>query len=178
MIKASEVMGRSVTVREGGQEAGKIKDLIVDQTGKHVLGFILSEGFLKGTKVAPWATLQAIGPDSVVLSTRSSIVKASQATEIKAALDISTNIRGLRLHTTEGKDLGTVEDFYFDEVSGAVDGYEISGGVFSDTFGGRSFLPTPLSIELGKEVAFVGPEAEATISQAGGGIKGAFKRSE
>ena len=49
----------------------------------------------------------------------------------------------------------------------AVEGYEISGGVFSDTFGGRSFLPAPLSIELGKDVAFVGPEAEATISQAG-----------
>jgi uncharacterized protein YrrD len=178
VIKAGEVMGRSVTVREGGQEAGKIRDLVVDQTGRQVLGFIVAEGLFKGTKVAPWAALQAIGPDSVVLSARSSIVKLAEAADIKAALDSKTSIRGLRLQTTEGKDLGTVEDFYFDEVSGAVDGYEISGGVFADTFGGRSFLPTPLSIELGKDVAFVGPEAEATISQAGGGIKGAFKKQE
>ncbi len=56
-----------------------------------------------------------------------------------------------------------------------MEGYELSGGLFSDAFGGRSFLPTPMSIELGKDVAFVGPEAEATIQQSGG-IKGAFKR--
>ena len=178
MIKASDIMGRSVSVREGGQEAGKVKDLIVDASGKQVLGFIISEGLLKSTKVAPWAALQAIGPDAVVISARSSIVKASQATEIKEALDAGTSIRGLRLQTTEGKALGKVEDFYFNEVTGTVEGYEVSGGIVSDTFGGRSFLPTPTSIELGKDVAFVGPEAEATIQQANGGLRGAFKKDE
>jgi uncharacterized protein YrrD len=178
VIKASEVMGRSVTVREGGQEAGKVKDLIVDQAGQQVLGFLIAEGLLKSTKVAAWASLRAIGPDSVVLSTRDSIVKASAAAEIKAALDVDTSIRGLRLQTTEGKDLGKVEDFYFNEVTGAVEGYEVSGGVVSDTFGGRSFLPTPPSIELGKDIAFVSPEVEATIQQAGGGIRAAFKKPE
>ena len=34
------------------------------------------------------------------------------------------------------------------------------------------------SIELGKDVAFVGPEAEATIQQANGGLRGAFKKDE
>jgi uncharacterized protein YrrD len=178
MIKAGDVLGRAVTVREGGHEAGKIRDLVVDQAGKQVLGFIISEGIFKSTRVAAWAALQAIGPDAVVLSSFGSIVKASEAADIKAALDSGTSIRGLRLQTTEGKDLGKIEDFYFDDESGAVEGYEISGGIFSGTFGGRSFLPTPVSIELGKDVAFVGIEAEATIRQEGGGIRGAFRRSE
>jgi hypothetical protein len=33
-----------------------------------------------------------------------------------------------------------------------------------------------MSIELGKDVAFVGAEVEATIRQSTGGIKGVFKR--
>ncbi len=177
MIKASEVIGRSVTAREGGHEAGKVKDLVVDQTGKRVLGFILAEGLLKSTKVAPWATLQAIGPDAVVLDSVANIVKAAESVEIKAALEGGTSIHGLRLQTTDGKDLGKVEDFYFDEVSGAVEGYEVSGGVFADTLGGRSFLPMPPSIELGKDVAFVGPDVASTITQVTGGIKGAFKKT-
>lgn len=177
MVKASEVMGRLVTVREGGREAGKVKDLIVDHGGHQVLGFLISEGLFKSTKVAAWASLQSLGPDAVILSTRDSIVKASEAAEIKAALDTDTSIRGLRLQTTDGKDLGKVEDFFFNEVTGAIEGYEVSGGVVSDTFGGRSFLPTPPSIELGKDVAFVSPDAEATIRQSGGGVRGAFKKS-
>lgn len=175
MVKAGEVVGRPVIVREGGREVGKIKDLVVDQSGRQVLGFIISEGLLRSAKVAPWAALQAIGPDSVVLNAAGNVVKVAQAPDIKAVLDKGTSIRGLRLQTTEGKELGKVEDFQFDEHSGAVEGYELSGGLLADTYGGRSFLPTPMSIELGKDVAFVGPEAEATIQQTGG-IKGAFKR--
>jgi uncharacterized protein YrrD len=166
VVKASDLIGRSVVVREGGKGAGKIKDLVVDPSGRQVLGFVVSEGLFKSTKVAPWMGVQAIGPDSVILSTVGSIVRAAEAPDIKSVLDRNLSIRGLRLHTTAGKDLGKVEDFQLDERTGVVLGYELSGGLLSDAFGGRSFLPTPMSIELGAELAFVGPEAEATIQKS------------
>jgi uncharacterized protein YrrD len=161
VIKAGEVIGRKVMVREGGQEIGKIKDLVVDPTGRQVIGFVVSEGLFGGAKVAPWQALQAIGPDSVVLNAAASVVKASQAPDIKAVLDKEVNIRGLQLQSTEGKELGKIEDFRFDERTGALEGYELAGGLFSH----KSFLPMPPSIELGKDVAFVGPEVEATIQK-------------
>ncbi|OFW60077.1 MAG: hypothetical protein A2133_10395 [Actinobacteria bacterium RBG_16_64_13] len=166
MVQASEVIGRAVVVREGGKEAGKIKDLVVDPSGRQVLGFVVSGGLLKSTRVAPWAGVQAIGPDSLILSTGASIVKVAEAPDIKSVLDKNLSIRGLHLQTTAGKDLGKVEDFRFDERTGAVLGYELSGGMLADAFGGRSFLPTPMTIELGSELAFVGPEAEATIQKS------------
>ena len=166
MAKASEVIGRPVVVREGGTEAGKIKDLVVDPSGRQVLGFVISEGLFKGAKVAPWAGVQAIGPDSVILSAAASIVKSAEAPDIQAVLDKNLSIRGVKLQTTAGKELGKIEDFQFDEQTGAVLGYELSGGILSDAFGGRSFLPTPMTIELGTELAFVGPEAEATLKKS------------
>jgi uncharacterized protein YrrD len=178
MIKASEIVGRPVIVREGGREAGRIKDVVVDQLGKRVLGFVISEGFLHSTKVAPWEGLLAIGPDSVILGAAGSVVSAGDVPDIKAVLDGGTSIRGLRLQTTGGKDLGKVEDFQFNEQTGEVEGYELSGGLLSDTMGGRTFLPTPLSIELGKDVALVAPEVEGTIRQQSGGIRGVFGKSE
>lgn len=178
MVKATEVIGKPVVVREGGQEVGKVKDLVVDEPGKRVIGFVISEGLLRGARVATWSALQAIGPDSVILASKSSIVKAADAPEIKAVLDKGKVIRGLRLQTTEGKDLGRVEDFHFNEQTGEVEGYELSGGILADTIGGRTFLPTPETIELGKDVAFVAPEVQETIKQLSGGIKGAFRRSE
>jgi uncharacterized protein YrrD len=162
-MKASEMLGRPVIVREGGREAGRVKDLVVDQAGRRVLGFVVSEGFLKGTKVAAWPALMVIGPDSVILSSAGSVVKAADAPEIKAVLDAGNSIRGLKVHTTAGKELGKIEDFQFSEQTGEIEGYELSGGPFSDVMGTRTFLPLPDSVELGKDVAFVVPEAEATI---------------
>jgi uncharacterized protein YrrD len=171
MIKAGDILGRAVVVHEGGREAGKVKDLVVDQLGRNVLGFVVTEGFLRTTRVAPWQGLQVIGPDSVILKDSNSLVRPHEAPEIKEVLDGGTRIRGLRLQTNQGKDLGKVEDFRFDETTGEVEGYEISGRMF----GGRSYLPTPPDIELGKDVAFISPESEGTITQAGGGIRSAFK---
>ena len=160
MQKASDLVGRSVVVREGGQTVGKVKDLVIDEAGRQVLGLVISEG-LFNTRVAAWSAVQAIGPDSVVLSTGASVVKPEEAPEIKAVLDKDLRVHGLKLQTTAGKDLGKIEDVRIDEHAGTVTGYELSGGVF----GRNSFLPTPLNLEIGKDLAFVGPEAEATISK-------------
>jgi uncharacterized protein YrrD len=159
--RASDVIGRGVAVREGGEAVGKVKDLVVDPSGRQVLGFVVSESLLRSPKVVPWAGVQAIGPDSVVVAAVTSIVKAAEAPDVKSVLDKDLSIRGIRLQTTTGKDLGKIDDFQFDEHTGAVLGYELAGGVF----GHRSLLPTPMSLELGKDLAFVGAEAEDTIEK-------------
>jgi uncharacterized protein YrrD len=159
--KASELVGRSVVVREGGETVGKTKDLVVDPAGRQVLGFLVGESLFKSTKVVPWGGVQAIGPDALIVDAATSIVKTSEVPEIKAVLDKDLNIRGLRLQTTAGKELGKIDDLQFDDHTGAVLGYELAGGVF----GRNSFMPTPLSLELGKDLAFVGSEAEATIGK-------------
>ena len=160
MQKANELVGRAVVVREGGQTVGKIKDIVLDESGRQVLGFVIAES-LFSTKVAPWAGVQAIGPDSVILATAASVVKPEEAADINAVLERDVHIKGLHLQTTAGKVLGKIEDVRFDEHTGAVLGYELDGGVF----GRKSVLPTPLNLEIGKDLAFVGPEAEATITK-------------
>lgn len=167
-MKASDVIGRQITVRDGGQDIGKIRDLVVDSAGREVIGIVLSDGMFIGSRVAPWKAVQAFGPDSVVIDATGSVVKASAAPDIKAVLDKKTHIKGLKLLTTKGKELGKIVDVVFDETTGDVGGYELSGGLFSDTFKGIPFLPTPRWIELGKDVAFVGPEAEPTIKPSAG----------
>jgi uncharacterized protein YrrD len=177
MLKASNVIGRPITVRDGGQDIGRIKDLLVDPSGREVIGIVVSESVFSGARVAPWKAIQAFGPDSVVIDVVASVVKPSAAPEIKAVLDKQTKIKGLKLLTTKGKELGKIVDFMFDDTTGDVTGYELSSGLFSDTFDGSPFLPMPRWIELGKDVAFVGPEVEPTITSSGG-IMGAFRRTD
>ncbi len=178
MVKASDLLGRSVVSREGGRELGRVKDLVVDDSGHRVLGLVVAEGMLRGAKVADWRAVQAVGPDSVVLDSARSVVSAADAPEMKSVLDRKTRIRGLKLHTTAGKEIGRIDDFQIDEATGEVIGYELSSGLFSNAFSGKPFLPTPPVIELGKEIAFIAPELEETIVEATGGIKGAFRREK
>ncbi len=161
MVKASDIMGRKVMARGGGEEVGRIADVLVDAAGKQVVGFLVSTGGLGGKKAAPWAALQAIGPDSVILDAATSVVKPDSLPEFKELLDKDIAVRGLQLQTTQGKTLGKIDDFRFDEHSGAIDGFEIGGGVL----GRHSYLPAPPTIELGKDVAFVAPESEDAIEK-------------
>jgi uncharacterized protein YrrD len=160
-MKASEVLGRAAVIREGGQKTGKVKDLVVDTTGHQVLGFVLRESVFKKTYVARWAGLQNIGPDNIIFNTIGDVVKAAGAPEIKEVLDSKLRFKNRKLQTTAGKDLGEIEDVQFDERTGQVLGYELSGRVFS----GHHFLPTPPSMEVGKDIVFVAPEVEATIQK-------------
>jgi uncharacterized protein YrrD len=158
-MKASELLGRAAVVREGGQKAGKVRDLVIDPTGKQILGFVLVEGVFKTTRVAPWAGLQTVGQDNVVFSSVGSVVKVAEAPDIKSVLDSKLKLKGRKLQTTDGKDLGEIDDVEFDERSGAVLGYELSGGLFA----GHTFLPTPPAMEIGSDIVFVAPEIEAAI---------------
>lgn len=160
-MKASELLGRAAVIREGGQKAGKVKDLVVDSSGRQVLGFVLAEGVLRRTMVAPWSGVQTIGMDSVVFNPADSVVRPVQAPEIKAVLDGKLKLKGRKLQTTAGKHLGDIDDFQFDDKTGAVLGYELSGGLFS----GHHFLPTPPVMEIGQDIVFVAPEVEATLEK-------------
>jgi uncharacterized protein YrrD len=163
-MKASEIVGRAAVVREGGQKAGKVKDVIVDLTGRQVLGFVIAERPFRQAKVALWEGLQTIGPDNVIFEAATSVVKADEVPEVKAELASKVKLKGRKLQTTAGKDLGEIEDVQFDDSTGAVVGYELSSGLFS----GHHFLPTPPAMEIGRDIVFVAPEIEATIQKGKG----------
>jgi sporulation protein YlmC with PRC-barrel domain len=67
-------------------------------------------------------------------------------------------LRGVRIHTTKGLDLGEVGDVLFDPTTGIVEGFLLSGRADQD------FLPYTPSFVAGEDVAFVDPSAEATIT--------------
>jgi sporulation protein YlmC with PRC-barrel domain len=75
--------------------------------------------------------------------------------------------------TTDGRDLGQIVDLYFDEQTGKVEGYEVSGGIFADAYSGRSFVPAYQTLTIGNDVAFVPPEVADMMEEQVGGIKAA-----
>ncbi|MGA7933743.1 MAG: PRC-barrel domain-containing protein [Kovacikia sp.] len=176
MRKGSDVIGKVVVTYDAGKRVERVQDLIFDQNHNQLLGFLVEEKTLFRTaKVIPLQNVKAIGLDAIVVHSKGSVVGAEQISAIKEILQDNNVLRGTRILTTEGLDLGELVDLFFDEQSGLVEGYEVSGGLFADAYSGRSFVPAPETLKIGYDVAFVPPEIAQMMEEQVGGIRGAVQ---
>ena len=163
MLKASELIHRLLITRDGGEQVGKVQDLVIDQKGSQVLGVLVDEkGWFSDAHVVRWSAVLSVGEDTLIIDAKTSVVKASEVPEMKDVFDRGNVLAGVHVRTTDGRDLGKFEALYFDEKSGRILGYELSGGS-GQKRRARSFLPTPASFEAGKDVAFVSSEVADTL---------------
>ena len=168
MRKGKDAAGLLVITRDTGKRMGKVEDLVLDRQGSRVLGILVDEaGWFKEAKVVPWPSFRVIGLDAVIIDDETNVKKASEVPEMSEVLEGGNVLIGSRVATTEGRELGTIEEFYFDPQTGAVKGFELSGGK------GRSFLPTPASLQTGEDVALVDPSVVETITDLKEALRGA-----
>ena len=170
MLKGSDLIHWQLITRDAGERVGKVHDLVVDQKGSQVLGVLVEEGWFGGAQVVRWPAVLSVGDEALVIESKTSVVKASEVPEMKDVFDRGNVFAGVHVRTTAGLDLGKFEAFYFDEKSGKILGYELSGGTARKRRA-RSFLPTPASFEAGKDVAFVSPDAADTLQDLDEGLK-------
>ncbi|WP_375469121.1 PRC-barrel domain-containing protein [uncultured Nostoc sp.] len=179
MRKGSDVIDKVVVTSDKGQKIQRILDLIFDHKRNQLLGFLVEEkGLFRDAKVIPLQEVQAIGSDAIIVKSKESVVKTHRVPAIKEILHQNIVLRGTRILTTEGLYLGGLVDLFFDEHSGLVEGYEVSGGIFADAYSGRSFVPAPEALTIGDDVAFVPPETAQMMEEQVGGIRGAVQATE
>jgi uncharacterized protein YrrD len=176
MRKGRDVIGKPVVAYDSGEKLDTISDLIFDQNSNRLLGFLVDEGgWFSSSKVLPISQVQAIGLDAVVVPSKDAIVTAKEVPEINQVLERNNILKDTRIMTLDGRDLGTMVDLYFDAQTGAVEGYEVSGGVFADAYSGRSFVPAPDTLKIGEDVAFVPSETADLMEEQVGGLKAAMQ---
>jgi uncharacterized protein YrrD len=168
MRKGKDAGGLLVITRDSGKKLGKVEDLVLDRQGSRILGILVDEaGWFKQAKVVAWPSFRVIGLDAVIIDEEASVKPASEVPEMAEVLEGGNVLVGLRVATTDGRELGKIEEFYFDPETGVVKGFELSGGK------GRSFLPTPASFQPGKDVAFVDSSVVETIVDLKEALRGA-----
>lgn len=176
MRKGKDIIGKPVVAYDSGEKVETIVDLIFDQNDNSLLGFLIDEGgWFSNAKVLPLSLVTAIGIDAVIIGSESAISPSSTYPNIHSILEHNNILDGTRIMTTDGRDLGKLIDFYFDEKTGRIEGYETSGGLFADAYSGRSFVPAPKTLKIGEDVAFVPAETAAMMEQQVGGLKAAMQ---
>ncbi len=175
MRNGKGLIGKPVVAYDSGEKFKTIVDLIFDQENNLLLGFLVDEGGWFGNAlVLPLSRVQAIGSDAVIVASRDDVISASEVPSIQSILERDNILKGTKIMTVDGRDLGTMSDLYFDDISGAIEGYEVSGGIFADAYSGRSFVPAPQTLKIGEDVAFVPSETADLMEEQTGGIKAAW----
>jgi uncharacterized protein YrrD len=178
MHKGSDVIGKPVITLDEGKKIHKIYDVLFDAEHKNILGFLLQEGgVFQKALVLPFAGVKKIGTDAFTIERENVVVEAEQDERIKAVIKSHNTIKGKKVMTESGEFLGSVSDIFFNETSGEIVGYEVSGGMFSDAYSGKSFLPAPKTLTIGADVVFVPDDVAQLMEEQVGGIKGSMQRA-
>ncbi|GAA5512561.1 hypothetical protein Dcar01_01277 [Deinococcus carri] len=177
MIKGKELLGENIVAIDTGERVDSVRDLVFDHQANQVLGLLVDEGgWFRAARVVPFEAVRAFGEDAIMVDSAASVTTTREDGRLAEVLDSKVSLIGMTLLTTEGENLGKIADVFFDEHTGRVEGYEATGGVFSDLSSGRTYVPAPESVQIGEDAAIV-PVSVATAmqEQQPGGLKGAFQ---
>jgi uncharacterized protein YrrD len=173
--KGTDLINRPVVTFDTGEIVGRVKDLLFDQDRNVLMAVLVEEKkFLSSAKVLPISAVQSVGADAVITANRDNIVSASTRPDIEAVLEHNNILRGTHIMTVDGRNLGRMIDLYFDEKTGLIEGYEVSGGLFADAYSGRSFVPAVETLKIGQHFAFVPSAVANLMEEQVGGLKAAM----
>ena len=171
MEKYSEIVGLPVICIENGKKLGNIKDLIFCPKTKEVKAFLLeTKGYRISKMIILMKDILNLGKDAIIVN-EAACLKSLKEVEKSDALKGRGEIKGLRIYSRSGEDLGIVKDILFDNHTGIIEGVEISDGLFQDLMQGRNVLPLFGKVEFGDENILVDREAIEEMSHTGGGLK-------
>ena len=141
------MIGKVVIHQSSGRRLGQVSDLLLDPTGRRVEALVLGRGILQGRACAvPVASIAGMGPDAVLVDDDPVDPDAAPGKGNQRWSEMR-RLSGKPVLTRTGTELGVLDDVLFDEASGNVTGYRLSGGFVADLLDGRQTLaPTGLTV--------------------------------
>lgn len=151
----SILKGLSVVTLHGGEEIGKVIDLLINNTA--IAGIIIDKnGWLNRHLYLPLEKIHALGEDALVVEDKNRLTIFDKKKHPLYSLHSgSKNIAGKMLMSTEGEKLGLLEDVYFDEALGNIVGYEVTDGFIADLKEGKQVLKTTAPLIVGEDVIVI-----------------------
>ncbi len=169
------VIGQDVLSLADGTRIHTVKDLVIGDPAQIVALLVDEGGLLSTSTIVPIEAITRFGKDAVVIADSTAVIPASADARVKAILTRKDRLVGKTVYSTDGQKLGSVADMYFDEVSGRIDGLEVTGGALADLAKGTSYLSADEIERSGPDVVFVPPATAAALTAQIGGVQGALQ---
>lgn len=144
MLRGDMLVEKPVFAYNTNQKVAHVRGALMDFNTNRLAAFWVNVNARSPQmQVLPWSGVRAVEADRVVAWSANMLANAQDLFSIRRLLEQETIRPGMRFITTEQHHLGTMVDFYFDENTGVLDGYEIVGGIFAIDSDDHGFLPAP-----------------------------------
>ncbi|EGL83510.1 PRC-barrel domain protein [Caldalkalibacillus thermarum TA2.A1] len=164
MRRACDVIGSVVMNITSGENLGRVADLVFDREGR-LQGLVLEkQSWFGKPPFLPVSHIRSIGEDLVTVAQPLPETPSTLHDKWFLFQQGQPSMLGTPVVTANGKQLGVLEDVYFDEQLGTIVGYELSDGFFSDMLEGRHMIRQPAKFLFGKD-AFVVQMSPDDMSQ-------------
>jgi uncharacterized protein YrrD len=168
--KYSHVLGLPVISASDGLKIGTLKDVVFSKENS-VIAFVMEKGGspVKGN-VALLRDVLSLGNDALIIDNPDCLLnyrKFRKSYEMRKKVDL----RGMKIYTRKGEDIGVVQDILFDYRTGKVEGVQVSDGLVQDILKGRSILPFIGKVEISNCNILIENDAIEEMVSTGGGLR-------
>jgi len=139
---------------KSGSKVGEVNDLILSSTSDSIRSLLIKQGSLfKKTVLLDIQDVASFGTEGVMIEDRTLLrpLKKGSASFVAFCRGLTGNM----LFSSEGEQLGLIEDVYFKEEMGTIVGYQCSDGFFSDIIEGKRVIKTDEPLQYGKDAIIV-----------------------
>lgn len=168
MVNYKDVLGRPIYSIQEGRRCGRICDVVIDFQAHRILGVIAEGSWDNPSKVIALESISTFGKDSVMIQSDTQVEAPSENNTLAQAISNRINWNNLRVIKDSGEQMGSLTNLMFDDKSGEISNYEISGGIFKKLMGGTASLPKDGVIAVGVDCMVVNHQAEIEIKETEG----------
>ncbi|KPU44957.1 PRC-barrel domain protein [Oxobacter pfennigii] len=175
MKKSKQLTGLNVIVKKGGKIIGKISKTLYNPGEEKIQGFSISCGkWVSNEKILLINDIVNIGKDTVIINEETNLKNPQKSN--KDEDEALKKLMGLPVITSEGEELGFVEDIILDEKNFSVEGYVLTDGIVEDILRGKRILPFNEEIFFGKDVIIISSRYKNIILKNDISLKRYFER--
>lgn len=155
MYRLSDMIGKPVVSTSSGDKLGTVSDALLDASAVQVVGLVVRHGLLAKEQVLPLEDVERVGRDAVLARSDEHLMTSREWRDSDVAATRSSAIRGRRVMTASGEQLGALSDILVDEETGAFDGLEIESHSFGGLRTRRTVLPRHAAPRIGPDAVIV-----------------------
>lgn len=159
IITHNHMVGLPVIDVENGFRLGSVEDLIVNASRSEVEGVVLRTGTFKKGSVIYLKNVHSFGLAALMVKNASSAKPLPGCEELLKRHGKEGSLVGKKIITVEGEELGEVEDFSFNGVTGKILFLSVSGGIIDRALHGTSILWPDIIKSIGPDAVIVKEEA-------------------
>lgn len=139
-VRRRDLIGRPVLELGSGRYLGEAREVLVDLSSATVVGIVVQRGrWVHSTWILPLESVLSCGDGAITVESEDALIPRTEYRQRRGSGE--HQLVGKRVLDEGGRDLGTLDDIFFDPATCVVTGYQISGGVIQDLLEGKRSIP-------------------------------------